>query len=102
VATHLYRIAQEALTNAVKHSKAARIVLRIEADADVTLSVCDNGAGLPENRTGGRGMGFRIMAYRASVIGATFDVSRGPAGGTRVTCKLPAGGNALEKHDAKS
>jgi signal transduction histidine kinase len=88
VATHLYRIAQEAITNAVKHSNAGEIVVRLEVGAGVTLTICDDGIGLPENPRNGKGMGLRTMAYRASVIGATFNIERLPPGGTRVTCQL--------------
>ncbi len=88
---HLYRIAQEAAANAVKHAKATRIILRLEsAGEDATLTVCDDGVGLPDNPSAGKGMGLRIMAYRAGVIGAAFHVERPPSGGTRVTCTVPA------------
>ncbi len=48
------------------------------------------------------GMGLRTMAYRASVIGATFNVERLPSRGTRVICKLPVGSVASKTHDTKS
>jgi signal transduction histidine kinase len=98
VATHLYRITQEAITNAVKHSNAKSIVVRLEsADDGLTLSICDDGVGMPPKMPGG--MGLRTMAYRASVIGANFKVERQLARGTRVVCKLPKDGNARETHD---
>ena len=90
VATHLYRITQEAITNAVKHSHAKSIVVRLDAGADgLTLSICDDGVGMPPKIPSG--MGLRTMAYRASVIGASFNVARQHSRGTRVTCRLPAG-----------
>jgi signal transduction histidine kinase len=90
VATHLYRIAQEAVTNAVKHSHAKAIVVRLESGTDgLTLTVSDDGIGVPPQMPAG--MGLRTMAYRASVIGASFNVARQVARGTRVTCKLPGG-----------
>jgi signal transduction histidine kinase len=103
VAMHLYRIAQEAITNAVKHSNANKIVLRLGTnDNAVALTVCDDGVGLPENPQGGKGMGLRTMAYRASVIGAIFNVERQLARGTRVTCTLPAGSFISEIHGDES
>lgn len=89
--TQLYRIAQEAITNAIKHGKAKSINVSLENLNDaVTLTITDDGAGLPENARLGQGMGLHIMAYRARMIGATFDIERLPESGTRVTCKLPA------------
>jgi signal transduction histidine kinase len=88
--THLYRIAQETITNAIRHGKATHIAIRLEsADNAITLTITDDGIGLPENTQSKNGMGLRIMAYRASMIGATFNIGRLPAHGTRVTCTLP-------------
>jgi len=101
VATHLYRIAQEAISNALKHSNAKNIVLRLEAGSDgLTLTISDDGVGMPPKIPGG--MGLRTMAYRASVIGASFNVERQLSRGTRVTCKLAAGRFASQTHDTKS
>jgi signal transduction histidine kinase len=90
VATHLYRIAQEAITNAVRHGKARHINLRLDSTADeIVLTVVDDGIGLPENARNGDGLGLRIMAYRSSMIGATFNIERASSlEGTRVTCTL--------------
>jgi nitrate/nitrite-specific signal transduction histidine kinase len=52
------------------------------------LAVTDNGAGLPANAQIKKGMGLRIMDYRASMIGATFDIQNLPAGGARAVCVL--------------
>lgn len=102
--THLYRIAQEAVTNAIKHGKAKRITISLNKnDGEMTLTVTDDGAGLPDNRHGGQGMGLRIMAYRAGMIGATFKIERVAEAGTRVTCKLPFKRTAIsETHGAKN
>lgn len=105
VATHLYRIAQEAITNAVRHGKARHINLRLDAtDHEFVLTVMDDGIGLPENARNGDGLGLRIMAYRASMIGATFNIERASAlGGTRVTCTLVStGGPEEKKHVTKN
>jgi signal transduction histidine kinase len=100
VATHLYRITQEAITNAVKHSNAKEIVVRLEAETDaLTLTISDDGVGVPPKAP--PGMGLRTMAYRASVIGATFKVERLLSQGTQVTCKLPNDSHAFEIHEAK-
>jgi signal transduction histidine kinase len=100
VATHLYRITQEAISNAVKHSDAKEIVVRLEPGTNgLTLTICDDGVGVPPKMPGG--MGLLTMAYRANVIGATFNVERRLSHGTRVTCKLPFGSFASEFHDTK-
>jgi signal transduction histidine kinase len=89
-AIHMYRIAQEATTNAVRHSRASEIIIRLDTDHDLmTLTVSDNGIGLPETPAARSGIGLRIMAHRASLIGATFKAERLPERGTRVTCTLP-------------
>jgi signal transduction histidine kinase len=102
--THLYRIAQEAITNAIKHGKAKNINIGLEnADGIITLTVIDNGIGLAENAHAGQGMGLRIMAYRANMIGATFNIERLPQSGTRVICTLPSGSVIdPETHGAKN
>jgi signal transduction histidine kinase len=88
-AGHLYRIAQEAVGNAIKHGKARNILIRLEFNEDSTLlSVQDDGAGLPEPLPKNRGMGLRIMAHRSAMIGGSFNARPEPAGGTRVTCEL--------------
>ena len=93
LANHLYRIAQEAVTNAVKHGKAKRIDIRLEStDGKLLLTVKDDGAGLPETLPEKRGIGLRIMQYRAGMIGGTLSAERDPAGGTIVRCTLPANG----------
>jgi signal transduction histidine kinase len=100
VATHLYRIAQEAITNAVRHGKARHINIRLDSTAnELVLTIIDDGIGLPENARNGDGLGLRIMAYRASMIGATFNVERlSSLSGTRVTCTLVANGVPGEKN----
>jgi signal transduction histidine kinase len=88
-AMHLYRIAQEATNNAVKHAKASRIILRLSHDnGGVTLDVQDNGVGLPHPLPKSGGMGLRIMGHRAGMIRASFAVLPGTEGGTLVTCTL--------------
>ena len=105
VAAHLYRIAQEAVTNAVRHGKATHINIRLDSTAnEIILTIIDDGIGLPENARNGDGLGLRTMAYRASMIGATFNIERlSSLGGTRVTCTLAFNGVPREKnHVAKN
>jgi len=86
-ATHLYRIAQEAVYNAVKHAKPSRILIRLEATASTgRLSVVDDGCGIPQRQRPGSGIGLDVMRYRANMIGAQLDVRPAPSGGTIVSC----------------
>lgn len=92
-ATHLYRIAQEAITNATRHSGARHITLSITRNAEQSmLIVTDDGVGLRAKRDDGRGL--RIMAYRASLIGATLRVGSQGSQGTEVSCTFPLGHTA--------
>jgi signal transduction histidine kinase len=88
VATELYRIAQEAVTNSVKHGRARTITMRLTDVGQLTrLTIADDGIGIPQP-VPGNGVGLRIMRYRATSIGASLSVERGPAGGTVVTCTI--------------
>jgi signal transduction histidine kinase len=90
VATHLYRIAQEAVRNALRHGKAKRIGISLfERDGFVKLAVEDDGVGLPETMGESKGLGVRIMAYRAGMLGGTFAIEPAPTGGTIVVCTIP-------------
>ncbi|HET6408501.1 MAG TPA: sensor histidine kinase [Chthoniobacteraceae bacterium] len=90
VGMHLYRIAQEALSNACRHSGADRIRVRLVArDGALHLSVEDNGRGLTPEIATGNGMGLRTIGYRAHLIGASFELAPNPGGGTVVHCSLP-------------
>ena len=88
-AGHLYRIAQEAVGNAMKHGRAGNILIRLEAvEASTVLSIKDDGTGLPPGLSKSRGMGLRIMAHRSAMIGGAFHARRDESGGTLVTCEL--------------
>ena len=90
-AGHLYRIAQEAVRNAIKHGGAKNILIRLDASEENTvLSIQDDGTGLPEPLPKKRGMGLRIMAHRAAMIGGRFTTRRNAAGGTLIACELRA------------
>jgi two-component system, LuxR family, sensor kinase FixL len=87
LATHLYRIVQEAINNAVKHAQAHRIVVRPEShNGTLAVTVEDDGVGMTDQAGGNGGMGLRIMRYRAGVIDATLDVQSAPGRGTAVVC----------------
>jgi two-component system CheB/CheR fusion protein len=86
---HLYRIAQEAALNAVRHAQASHIDLRLESDnGDVVLTVEDDGIGIDASGQNG-GMGLHTMEYRAHLLGATLQIEATSTGGTRVVCRLP-------------
>jgi PAS domain S-box-containing protein len=91
VATHLYRIAQEAVSNAVKHSRAKSIGIRLRARGGVLeLSVADDGQGLSAGRRKeATGMGLHIIEYRARTIGGDVRIGPGRRGGTKVSCCVP-------------
>ncbi|HEY6168033.1 MAG TPA: PAS domain S-box protein [Verrucomicrobiae bacterium] len=90
VATHLYRIAQEAVTNAVKHGRPKRIGIALKDTPErIIIAVKDDGSGLPAAARAGDGMGLRIMQYRASMISASLAIQNGAKGGTSVTASLP-------------
>lgn len=88
VALQLYRIAQEAVNNAVKHSGASNITIELVMEPrELYLAVTDNGCGL--KRTSSGGMGISIMNYRADMINGTLSLTHSPDGGTRVSCRIP-------------
>lgn len=93
IETHLYRIAQEAISNAVRHSKARYIELHYRCDGHtIELEVLDDGIGLPSEQAAQHrpdGHGLRNMRYRAHMIDGGLDVTRRVGGGTRVFCSCP-------------
>ena len=89
-ADHLYHIAREASVNAIKHGHARNVVISLEPrDEGTVLTVTDDGTGIPIPLPKKGGMGLTIMAQRAKLIGASFDIRPGPKGGTVATCILP-------------
>jgi len=88
VATQLYRIAQEAVANAIKHSRATRIVIELDRAADeIRLNVFDDGVGF-QPRDGTTGLGLKMMRHGADLIGAKFSVATRTPAGTTVSCVL--------------
>ncbi len=90
-AEHLYRIAQEAGTNALRHARAAALEFDVSVDeVEIRLTVVDDGVGIPGARVGA-GLGMRIMKYRADVLGARLRIERRAPKGTIVECVCPNG-----------
>jgi signal transduction histidine kinase len=89
-ATHLYRIAQEAVNNAIRHGRPEQIVISLSQRKEgVELTVEDDGAGLPDDWQKNRGLGTRIMAHRAAMSGGSCSIEPNPTGGTFVKCFIP-------------
>ncbi len=95
VTVHIYRIVQEAITNAIKHGRASKIRLRLDNDTDKsTLTIKSDGLDFPkEFEARGTGLGLQIMDHRTDIIGGTLTVRKADEGGTIVTCEFP-----LKKH----
>jgi two-component system CheB/CheR fusion protein len=90
VTDHLYRIAQEALSNALRHShaKTINVTLNIERD-QVRLKICDDGRGMRAPGRSPVGLGLRTMQYRASMIGTRYEITSVEPHGTCVSCECP-------------
>ncbi len=112
VSPHLFRIAQEAISNAAFHGKASTVTISlIRSTRWLSLRITDDGVGFPglirsagatrlvpvpgerNKSTENRGMGLRIMHYRARIIGGALEIRLGPEGGTVVTCSVPIENN---------
>jgi signal transduction histidine kinase len=88
--SHLYKIAQESLTNAIKHGKAKHVAISLSNGSDqIVLTVQNDGKPFPDLKGHPTGMGVRIMNYRASVIGGSLEIKGRGQNGTRVTCRVP-------------
>jgi PAS domain S-box-containing protein len=87
---HLFRIAQEAVTNAQRHARARRIDIRLEINpAVVRLQVQDDGAGFEPGSASSAGMGLEIMQYRSALIGARLSISVRENGGVLIGVDCP-------------
>ncbi len=90
-ADHLFRIAQEAVNNAIRHGNARAVTIGLTAGEDKgVLTIRDDGCGMPFPAPP-NGMGLRIMKYRSDMIGGSLYLGRIPGGGTRITCMFPLG-----------
>jgi signal transduction histidine kinase len=93
VASQLYKITQEAVTNAIKHAKAKAVGISLANGCDaITLTVHNDGLPFPNLKGPSTGLGLRIMNYRASLIGATLEIKGDGPRGTRVICSAPLKG----------
>src|SRR5215471_18874653 len=89
VSAQLYRIAQEAVRNAIEHGAAREVLMQLTfRDRDMLLTIQDDGGGF-DTKNNGHGMGLRIMRYRAQCIGGSCEVHPGPSQGTVVNCRVP-------------
>ncbi len=91
--SHLYRIAQEALTNVARHAKATQVDVRLQvSERRFTLTITDDGVGLDRSFKSASGMGLKLMAYRASMVGAKLEIAPNEPKGTivRVSGEQPA------------
>lgn len=95
IATHLYHIAQEAVSNAAKHGKAEQVEIALRReDGTILLRVENDGLPFTPPADDAEGMGLRIMRYRAQMLGAALSIHAGERAGTRVECRLAADGLA--------
>jgi PAS domain S-box-containing protein len=92
VAAHLFRIAQEATQNSLRHAQATRIEFDLRREpGGLLLTVRDNGRGIEPDEEDGEGTGLKIMRFRASILGGCLSVGTDPQGGTLVRCIVPLG-----------
>ena len=89
-ALNLYRIAQEAVANAVQHGEPKELTISLTRDRrGITLTIRDSGKGMSAT-TGHEGLGIHIMKYRANAIGGSLTVDSKPNDGTTITCHVPS------------
>ena len=87
---NIFRIAQEAVSNAIKHGKARKIEIRLEMTGNQgTLTVMNNGLSISDNFGDGDGIGMSIMKSRAEMLGGSISITRQSSGGAKVTCSFP-------------
>ena len=90
-AMHLYRIAQQALNNAIQHADPSRITIKLQrVDGQFHLSISDDGHGFNPRPISSSGMGLRTMQYRARLIDGELAVDTKPGSGTTVSCTFPS------------
>jgi signal transduction histidine kinase len=101
-AKQLYRIAQEAVTNAAKHGKAKKITIELRSTQEFCiLSVSNDGLSFQPSSGLHNGLGMRIMEYRATLIGGVLEIDKGKANGTVVTCTVPTKQTLLENEESQ-
>jgi PAS domain S-box-containing protein len=93
LATHLYRIAQEAVNNAIRHGKSRNILISLSGKNETgTLVIQDDGDGFPKKPASPPGVGLSIMNYRADMVGGSLKVQPNQERGITVTCMFPIRG----------
>jgi signal transduction histidine kinase len=101
VATALFRIVQESLTNVVRHAGASSVQVRLTSDEDhLVLTVCDNGGGIVAGGRSGTGIGLVSMRERATALGGQLKIAGEPGAGTTIEVILPLARPVLEKETA--
>ncbi len=101
LAEHLYRLSQEAVTNAIKHGHAGNITIGLAiVKGGGVLTVRDDGRGFNVLTESGSGLGLRIMNYRAKMIGGSLDIQSSRNDGTIVRCSFPLARVAAEAQHA--
>jgi signal transduction histidine kinase len=102
-ATHLYRITQEAVSNAVKHGHAKKVNVTLKSEPSQTvLRITDDGLGIGKLEPKRMGMGLRIMQYRADIMGARLTIDKQSKGGTSVTCSIRNSVQTKKLHATKT
>jgi two-component system sensor kinase FixL len=90
MSNHIYHIVQEALSNAQKHGKADQVIISLYRESsEVCVTVEDNGIGIGTGEIDTKGLGLKIMRFRANLINANLTVYRQEKGGTMVLCRIP-------------
>jgi signal transduction histidine kinase len=98
VAINLYRIAQEAANNAIKHGKATSIAISLSAShGTALLCIRDNGGGFSKGSGASKGLGLRVMQYRASRIGGSLTIDGDSKKGTTISCTFPFAGDVARQ-----
>jgi two-component system, LuxR family, sensor kinase FixL len=91
ISVQLFRVAQEAVSNAVKHGQARRVDIHLaRQNGNIVLTIRDNGIGIPDSPAKGTGMGLLTMHHRAQMMGGTLKIEPRTSGGTQITCSVPA------------
>jgi signal transduction histidine kinase len=86
---HIFRIIQEAVNNAVRHGRARHVAVSLKPKKGrLTLTISDDGLGMPDDIGEKKGLGLSIMHHRARMIGADLVIKNNPKGGTSVICQL--------------
>lgn len=90
MAVHIYRIIQEAISNAIKHGKAHKVIIRLSQNKyHTSISIDDDGEGFNPDEIENKGIGLQIMKYRVGIMGGIFEIARTEEKMTRIQCIIP-------------